>query len=294
MSRHLLIGMAVALAAGACYDTAYALMALEARRAPARTALRAALLGYLARRPLWLGAGALNIAGWPLQLLALSFAPLTVVQPTLALGLLLLLALGSRLLGEHVGRREVAAALAIIAGVAGLAWTAPERTTAHAGTAALLAAFAVLALATLAPYAMRRAGRAPGMVPLTLSAGAGDVWTALASKLIVDELSRGRWLVAFLWALSAGAAFAWSLISDMTALQRFAATRVGPLVLVAQVVLPVLLAPLLAGEAWGKTPLSGVPLLVSLAVVAAGAAVLGSARAVAGLLVCEGQDQRRR
>jgi hypothetical protein len=178
-----------------------------------------------------------------------------------------------------------------VIGIAGLAFAAPERTTSHAGVAALTTAFAILALVTLAPYALHRMGRRPGLAPLALSAGAGDVWAALASKLIVDELSHGRWLIAFLWALTAGVAVAFGLLSDMTALQRYEATRVGPVVLVAQVIIPVLLAPLLAGEVWGRTPLGGAMLLLSLAVVAAGAATLGSSRAVAGLLVHKGKNE---
>ena len=122
------------------------------------------------------------------------------------------------------------------------------------------------------------------MWTLALGVGASEVWSTLASKLIVDELAHGRWLLAVLWGLSAGLAFVLGLLSDMTALQRFEATRVGPIVLVAQVVIPVLLAPLLAGEAWGSTSLSRAAFLVSLAAVTAGTALLGSSRAVAELV----------
>jgi drug/metabolite transporter (DMT)-like permease len=285
MSQDLFLGILASLGAAACYDTAYALMAYEARRSPSDKALRASLLGHLIRRPIWAGAVALNIAGWPLQLLALSLVPLTVVQPTLALGLLLLLALGSRLLDERVGAKEVAGALAIVAGVAGIAWAAPERTTQHAGAVALSAAFLILTLATLVPWALRFAGRRPLLVVLAASAGAADTWAALASKLIVDDLSGSRRLVALIWALSAGLAVFFGLTADMTALQRYEATRVGPIVLVMEVTIPVLLAPLLIGETWGGTPLGGGALLLSLAVVAGGAALLGSSRAIAGLLV---------
>ena len=42
----------------------------------------------------------------PLHVVALLLAPLTVVQPALASGLLLLLVLGDRMLGERVGSLE--------------------------------------------------------------------------------------------------------------------------------------------------------------------------------------------
>ena len=99
MDGELALGFALALAAACCYETGYALQALEARRAPPERALRPSLVGHLLRRPVWVGGIALALLGWPLQIAALSQAPLTLVQPVLALGLLLLLALGVRVLG---------------------------------------------------------------------------------------------------------------------------------------------------------------------------------------------------
>jgi drug/metabolite transporter (DMT)-like permease len=291
MSTTVIAGVAAAFGAGLCYDTAYALMAFEARRAPRRMALSRSLLPYLARRPIWIGAVLLNIAGWPLALLALSLVPLTIVQPTLALGLLLLLVLGARLLKETIGRTVIVAAIAIIAGVGGIAWSAPERTTAHAGMGPLLAAFLLLALVALIPWLSRRMGRAPALMSLAASAGAADTWAALASKLIVDEISASRWPSAFAWALSAGVGVGIGLTADMSALQQFQATKVGPIVLAVQVALPVLLAPILVGETWRGTPLSGGALLISLALVAGGAALLGASRAVSGLMLGADRDR---
>ena len=287
------LGVAAAAAAACCYDTAYALQALEARRAPGRHALRPALLGHLARRPLWLGAVLLSAAGWPLQLLALSLAPLTVVQPTLALGLLLLLVLGVRILGETVGRRELAAVLVILTGVAGIAAAAPSRTTHHAGGLELALVLGGLGALALGPFVLRAAGREPGLA-LVVGAGIGDAWAAFAAKIVVDELSRGSWTGAVAWGLAAALALGAGVIAEMTALQRYPATRVGPIVVVMQVSIPVLLAPLLGGESWRGTPLGGGVIGVGLIAVAAGAAVLGSSPAVGGVLVGAGEDERRR
>src|SRR5262249_14392524 len=102
------VGALVAACASACYETSYALQALEARRVHVFRTVRVSLLARLARRPLWLGAIALAVLGWPLQLLALSLAPLTLVQPVIALGVVLLLVLASRLLHERIGARELA------------------------------------------------------------------------------------------------------------------------------------------------------------------------------------------
>ena len=106
----------------------------------------------------WLGATALGLAGWPLEIVALLLAPLTVVQPCLASGLILLLWLGATRLGERPGRREWTAVAAIVLGVAGVALAAPERTTEHAGTGAIALALFLVAIPIAAPYLLR--GRA--------------------------------------------------------------------------------------------------------------------------------------
>jgi hypothetical protein len=46
------------------------------------------------------------VVAWPLQILALGLAPITVVQPTLATSLLVLLAVARIRLGERIGRAE--------------------------------------------------------------------------------------------------------------------------------------------------------------------------------------------
>lgn len=283
----LALGVVAAAGAAACYDTAYALQALEARRAPARHALRVSLLGHLARRPLWLGAVALGAAGWPLQLVALSLAPLTLVQPTLALGLLLLLALGVVVLGERVGRREVAGVLLIVGGVAGIAAASPQRSTHHSGAEALVAALGLLGAVALTPYLFRRTRG----FALVLSAGAGDAFAAFAAKLVVDELAHERWLGALGFAVAAGLAVGVGLLSEMTALQQSPATRVGPVVLVLQIAVPVLLAPLVGGERWGA---GGPALAVALVAVLGGAALLASSSALRELEDERGRGRQRR
>jgi len=282
-------GMALAGGAAVCFDGGYVLQAYEARHAPRDRALRPSLLVHLARRRLWLAAGALLVVGWPLQVLALRLAPLTVVQPTLSLGLLLLLALAARLLREPVGGREIAGVVGIAAGTGVIAWAAPEHSGTHGDAARLAVALAPLAALTLAPYVLagterlRKRGAAASGWPLLLSAGAADAWAALATKLVADEIGRGRWGVALAGAAAAGATFSLGLLSEMTALQRLRATRVGPTVLAMQVGLPVALAPLALAESWSGTPLGGAAIGLGLAAVLAGVAVLSSSRPVAGL-----------
>ena len=85
----------------------------------------------LFRRARWLLGTGLSILGWPLQVLALLLAPLVVVQPALAVGLLVLMFFGERMLGEHAGRYEHMAMGAIVLGVVGVALFAPPRSATH-------------------------------------------------------------------------------------------------------------------------------------------------------------------
>jgi drug/metabolite transporter (DMT)-like permease len=273
-------GLAVAAAAAACYETGYAFQALEARDVGARHALRLSLVGQLVRNGRWLGATALSLLGWPLQVLALSLAPLALVQPTLALGLLGLLFLGVRVLGEPVGPRELAAVALVVAGIACLAVVAPERGTVTGGTAMTVALLALGALA-LAPYVVRR--RRAGLLAV-LATGAADSVAALGAKLVAGDLAEGRWGPAVALAALAAAAGALATVSEMSALQRLAATRVAPVVLAIQIAVPVVVVAAVGGEDWGATALGGAVVAGGLLAVVAGAVVLAASRPVSTLI----------
>jgi drug/metabolite transporter (DMT)-like permease len=291
MDGEIALGFALALAAACCYETGYALQALEARRAPGERALRASLLTHLLRRPIWVGATALSLLGWPLQIVALAHAPLTLVQPTLALGLLLLLVLGVRILGEKVGAREIAAAVLIIGSVAVFAWAAPRNPGEVERSAGLIASLAFLAAVAVAPYLVSVVRPRPHpMLVLVASAGAADGLAAFVAKIVAQDASDGALLAVVAWAGLVAAVVLIGLISESTALQRFAATRVAPTVLVLQIVIPVVLAPLVGGEGWGGTPLGGAVLAAALVAVAIGAGLLASSPAVAPLAVGEADD----
>ena len=272
-------GFAVACLAAACYETGYALQAMEARTSPGEQALRFSLFKTLARRPRWVLAVGLTIAGWPLQLWALSLAPLTVVQPTLALGLLLLLVLGVTVLHEHVGPREWLAVVLVIAGVSTIALAAPPESHSYDTGAGLIVALAVLGFITTIPWLVPSV-RKRGAFLLVLAAGAADAWAAFASKLITDELHIGRPLAALAWALGAGAAVGLGFLCETTALQRRPATKVAPVILVMQIVIPVVLAPIVGGEKWGDTPLHGGVIGIGLVLVSVGAALLTGSKVV--------------
>lgn len=283
----LALGIAAAVIASLLYNTSIALQALEAREVPGEHGLRPSLLGRLLRNRRWLGATAVGLVGWPFEIVALLLAPLTVVQPCIASGLLLLLWLGATRLGEKPGRREFLAVAAIIGGIAGVAWAAPGRSTDHAGAGAIALALVLVALPVLAPYVLRRPLAANvhrlGLLA-TFSAGCGYAWTAIASKLLTDELAVGTLIVAALWLTTAAVSEVLGLLSEMSALQRRPATLVAPMMLTVQVLVPVLLAPLIFGESWANTPLGGAALAGFIAITVAGTVLLAGSKAVAAVM----------
>jgi drug/metabolite transporter (DMT)-like permease len=192
-----------------------------------------------------------------------------------------------------VGPREIGAVLAIVAGVAAIAYAAPNKNDAIASSAKLYIVFGVLLAVTAAPYFARAAAQARGW-PLVLSAGAADAASALAAKLASDALNRDDPLLAMGLVIGAGLVLLVGLTSETTALQRIPATRVAPVVLVMQIAIPVLLAPVLVGERWGDTPLGGAVIVAGLAAVAAGTALLASSRAVSDLVTGEVPSDARR
>src|ERR1700726_1695558 len=127
----LVLGIGAAVGASTLYSLGIALQAMDAKQAPHEEHLRLALARGLLTRARWLLGTGLSILGWPLQVLALLLAPLVVVQPALATGLVVLLLLGQRMLGEHAGRAEHIAIAAIVLGVIGAGLCAPPRSTGH-------------------------------------------------------------------------------------------------------------------------------------------------------------------
>jgi drug/metabolite transporter (DMT)-like permease len=258
----IVLGAGAACGASSLYNLGLALQALDAREAPADEALRPTLLLRLARRRRWLAGTALNILGWPLQTVALLLAPLTVVQPALAFGLVLLLVVGARRLHERVGVREALAVAGILGGVALLAAVAPEPSTQHAGAGALAAVLGGLGLLAVVPFVAGRGG-----VLMTLGAGAALAWSGISTKLVADALHVGRPAAVLLWAAATGLASGVGLLAEMSALQRRPATQVAPVVFVVQVLVPVLAAPLLVGERWPHVAgvLAGIAIVVACA-----------------------------
>ncbi|HEX6458033.1 MAG TPA: EamA family transporter [Thermoleophilaceae bacterium] len=268
------LGLVAALLAAACYECGYVLQALEARETPREHALRASLLLRLAARGRWLAGTALTLVGAGLQVFALAHAPVTVVQPVLALGLVGLLVLAHYVLRERIGRPELAGAAAVIAGVVLVALAAPGRSDEVTSTVALVAFAAPIAVLAFMPFALR--SRSPLWLA-AVGAAAGDALAAIALKLTADAAASGRPELAVLGVAGAGVAGALALTAEMSALRGLPASRVAPVVVSAQVVVPAVAAMVAFGEPVSVDVVAGVLLA------GAGAALLGASGVVGEL-----------
>ncbi len=277
------LGALAGLAASALFSAGLVLQATETRRVDSRYALHLSLIRQLLSRRRWVQGTVVTFLGYPFHVLALLLAPLTVVQPALAAGLLILLFVGARTGGEKVGPREVAGVVAILAGVIAMTLSAPARAAVETQTVPLLAALAVLAAVTLVPYALERLRGecTPGLTTMaTFAAGAAYAFSGITTKLVSDDLADDRLVPALGWLAATGVIGGLGFLGQITALQRRSATRVGPVIYVIPVLVPVLVAPFVTGEEWGQTPLGGAVLIASLLVVCVGTALVSGSSSV--------------
>jgi hypothetical protein len=115
-------GLIAGIAASVLFNLGIALQAIEARRTPRSEGLRVSLIWDLLHRRLWVAGLGVEWLGVPLEIAAFAWAPFVVVQPLLACGLLVLLGVAGRLLGEMPTVDAWIGVGLIIAGVALIAW----------------------------------------------------------------------------------------------------------------------------------------------------------------------------
>jgi drug/metabolite transporter (DMT)-like permease len=200
-------GAAVALCSAALYDVGYLLEKQALSGVPADVTHPVALVRSVARSRRWIAGFAAMAAGLGLQVVALTMAPVSVVQPVLAGGLLGLVAVSGVVLGERLTKRQLAALAFVLLGVLAVALSARAGGTVATGVSR--ASFAELAgplaaLGALAAWAGLRGGarvRGVGASPRNLvnfAVGAGILYglgavseKAVATHLSADGLASG-------------------------------------------------------------------------------------------------------
>jgi len=278
-----LLGLAAAVVASVLFNVGVALQALDAREAPKHEGMHLSLLARLVRRRRWLLGFALGGLGFPLEVLAFADAPFEVVQPALAAGLVLLLVLGARMLGERVGSFELVGVIAIIGGMALVAWGAPNHSEAHRSAIVVTAVVGTLAVLTFVPFALR-GGRFDGAAVAILGSAIGFAAGNIATKLMSDDFNGDHIQSAIIWIVIAAGTGIAAILSEMTALQRAKATTVVPVSFAVQTFLPIILEPLFLRERWATADYYGIPLVLGMVLLFIGMLTVSRTRAVTQLV----------
>lgn len=278
------LGLIAAVVASVAFNVGIVLQAADAQREPAAEGLRLSLLAHLARRRRWIAGLLLGGVGFLLQVLALSLAPFVVVQPVLAAGLLLMLYLGVRMLGERVGPAEVAGVVGITVGIGLLAWGQPAGIETVSNETAVISVMGAMTAISLVPFALRGRGRLDSATFVIAASSLAYGASNIATKLVSDGVDSRSWLLVGIWLATAAATGVVALTTEMTALQRRPATFVVPVSFAIQTFLPVVLEPIYLSERWGSAALYGAPLIAGLLLIALGAVAVSRTRAVSALV----------
>jgi hypothetical protein len=270
----------VALAAAVANAFAVVFQAAEDRESPPGEGGRFSLLLLLARRPRWLFGTGLLIVAWPLQILALGLAPITVVQPTLSASQLVLVAVARVKLGERVGRLEALGALAIVVGVSVVVAAAPKHSNTDPAAGRVAVPLVIVGLAAIGAYVLFRV-RPQARLAVVVGAGLAYAWVDFVNKLLATDISLGNWVLAAVWLAATVAMGALAFLEETTALQVRPAVTVSPVVGAVQDPLPVLMALWSGVEVWGSASHDVVPIVLGLVLVTTGGAMLGRSKAVA-------------
>jgi heme exporter protein D len=182
-----------------------------------------------------------------------------------------------------LGLREWTGVVAIIGGVALVAWGAPSHVETHRGGFAVVGVMAALSLAGLAPFLVRGTRLDTGMLTI-VAAGCGLGATNVATKLFGDDFNLGHYGIALVWGAVGVAMGVAATLANMTAFQRRAATTVVPVSTAVQTFLPIVLEPLFLRERWGTAGFDGVPLIAGLLMALAGSVLIAGSPAVSELV----------
>jgi drug/metabolite transporter (DMT)-like permease len=283
----------LAIAASFCTATASVCQRMGARSGETATHFDAWLIFRLARRPVWLLGLASMILGFVFQLSALHFGPLALVQPVLALELLLVFGYMAvtRSRGVTMKWRDWLAAAAMSAGIgAFLALAAPSGGRAHApGSSWLLAGlvtFGLVLLALAVAFGLRsRPGASPSRQAAVLGSATGVSWGFVAAiiKELSSRLDAGIGALFSSWSL-----YALIVVGAATMLLASHALAAGPLAAsqpgftVLDPLSASLLGVFLFGEHIRTGPVGLAGEALALAVVIAGASVLSHSCLILG------------
>jgi drug/metabolite transporter (DMT)-like permease len=184
-------GLGAALGAAVLFGIAAILQAVGSRKVPTGSELDprrfAGFVGALLRQPAFLGALALNLAGYGLHFIALRLLPLYLAQAGIAASLVVTALLATRLMGDRLSTVEWSAVVGVCAGLGLLAVSAGDQGTSarhHGLTVGVVVG--LVAVAVIGGLASR-SQHASATALLGLLAGLGYAGVAISTRLLDDS-----------------------------------------------------------------------------------------------------------
>lgn len=268
----LLAGVGLALAASACFNIGLALQKRAALQLPRVRGFTPATFAAFLRARRWLLASSLIVVGWVLQFFALRLAPIGIVLPAVASGVVFQAWLAVRFFGEHLGPTEAWGIAACAAGVVLIGISIDpkiEVATQVIDLRALWLVLAVLITSSALGVVAAKAKSHWSETGLALSAGLLYATTGLLTKALGifgwRDDSRLAALVTLVAMIALGVAAVFVL---QAAQQRGRALVIVPLMGVVADFLPALLGPVVFDESWPRGRLAWVRVAALLAIVA--------------------------
>lgn len=281
-------GVTAAFGAAVLYNLASVVQKSQAER-ESTTGLR--LVVRLFARPVWVLGVIAQIAGLALHLFAMTRAPLTIVQPIIAAGIVFLVAFAALILGERPGGRELVGMATTAGGVAlllssdaGPVTMAPVTTGGF--LAVILTTASVVAALVAISARLRAAAESQAAVTLGVAVGVAQGMSDAMNRLMSAWLVPGvgwRPPAAMATAAIAGVLAFGSLGFALTqdAFRLYRANTLMPSMQTAQLIVPVGIAVALYGQPLPSRPEDAIAWALAFVLVAVGVAALSSSRRIA-------------
>jgi hypothetical protein len=198
-----LIAVVAALGSSLAYGITAVTEQLSTKRVQRRRALSPELLLDLIKQPLWLAGIAANVVSFALQVVALRFGPLALVEPILVFDLIFAGVIGAAL-RKHADPVIGAGVVACAAGVAGfLVIARPSAGRQAIGFIEVLPLLAGFAAVLAGCLVLARWNRTVRPLALALACGAAFAVTDFSIKLVTPELTRGLAVLFTHWPIYA-------------------------------------------------------------------------------------------
>jgi uncharacterized membrane protein len=221
----------------------------------------------------WLSAQGFNIAGFALYMLVLSFAPVSVVEPIIASGVVLLAYLAIKNLGEKPRHMDLVAIGITILGVVllgvSLAEGIPDDRL-HDPLELWLFAGGIIFLSAVIPMSLRRRGPSSEAAGLGISAGLFMGIAAVFSRLLMGNF-HGQW---YIWILACIATYTPGFVILQAALQRGMAVIVIPPYNGIMEFVPILVGTIALNERFPESTVLTVLRIISFALILVGTVIL--------------------